>query len=54
MSIETDSTPLEEPKNRKPAMFYDLFFASQSRATLAMKANYVGGNYIRARQASFI
>jgi tryptophanyl-tRNA synthetase len=55
MSIETDSTPLEEPKNRNLQCFYDLFFASQSRATLAMKANYVGGNYGygHAKQALF-
>lgn len=56
MSIETDSTPLEEPKNPdtcKAFAIYKLLGTEDQIAT--MRANYLGGNYGygHAKQALF-
>ncbi len=56
MSIETDSTPLEDPKNPDTCNAFALFklLASETQ-TAEMKANYLGGNYGygHAKQALF-
>ncbi|NDI98587.1 tryptophan--tRNA ligase [Flavobacterium sp. LaA7.5] len=56
MSIETDSTPLEEPKNPDTCNVFALYklLASETQAE-QMRANYVGGNYGygHAKQALF-
>lgn len=56
MTIETDSTPLEEPKDWKNCNVFALYrlMASESQIA-AMKANYEGGNYGfgHAKQALF-
>ena len=46
MKIETDSTPLEEPKNPDTCNLFALYklIASASQIT-AMRSNYKGGNY---------
>ena len=46
MSIKTDSTPLEEPKNTENDTIFALYklLASEKQIT-EMKANYRGGNY---------
>ena len=46
MSIETDSTPLEEPKDWNTCNCFALYalLASEEEVT-TMKANYAGGNY---------
>ncbi|WP_026775620.1 tryptophan--tRNA ligase [Polaribacter sp. Hel_I_88] len=46
MSIQTDSTPLEEPKNPDTDNVFALYklLASETE-TAAMRANYKGGNY---------
>ncbi len=46
MSIETDSTPLEEPKNTDSCNVFALYklIATPSQ-TEAMRKNYLGGNY---------
>lgn len=46
MSVKTDSTPLEEPKNYETCNVFQLYslFASPEEIE-AMKANYTGGNY---------
>ena len=56
MSIETDSTPLEDPKNPETCnafAFYKLLANEEQIAT--MTANYLGGNYGygHAKQALF-
>jgi len=56
MAIETDSTPLEEPKNPDTCnafAIYSLLANEEQKA--AMKANYLGGNYGygHAKQALF-
>lgn len=56
MSIETDSTPLEDPKNPDTCnafAIYSLLATEEQIAT--MKANYLGGNYGygHAKQALF-
>ena len=56
MSIETDSTPLEDPKNPDTCNAFALFKLLASEAQLTeMKANYLGGNYGygHAKQALF-
>ena len=46
MKIQTDSTPLEEPKNPDTCNLFALYklIASESQIT-EMRANYEGGNY---------
>lgn len=56
MSIETDSTPLEEPKNPDTCNAFTLYKLLASPAqTEIMRANYLGGNYGygHAKQALF-
>lgn len=46
MSIETDSTPLEEPKDWKTCNCFAIYSLLASDTQIAdMKANYEGGNY---------
>lgn len=46
MSIETDSTPLEEPKNPDTCNVFALYKLLASKEEIAdMRANYNGGNY---------
>jgi tryptophanyl-tRNA synthetase len=46
MSIETDSTPLEEPKNPDTCNCFTLYKLLASSAQIEkMRANYEGGNY---------
>ncbi len=46
MSIETDSTPLEEPKDWSTCNCFTIYTLLASEAEIAqMKANYEGGNY---------
>ena len=46
MSIQTDSTPLEEPKNPETDNVFALYKLLASDAeTATMRANYLGGNY---------
>ncbi len=46
MSIKTDSTPLEEPKNPDTDHVFALYSLLASPAQItAMRANYTGGNY---------
>lgn len=46
MSIETDSTPLEEPKNPDTCNVFALYKLLASKEEIAdMRANYTGGNY---------
>lgn len=46
MSIETDSTPLEEPKNPDTCKVFALYSLLADEAQLeAMRQNYLGGNY---------
>ena len=54
MSIQTDSTPLEEPKNPDTCHVFALYklLASESDIT-QMRKNYEGGNYGYAKQALF-
>ena len=56
MSIETDSTPLEEPKNPDTCNAFAIYSLLASAEQLAaMRANYEGGNYGygHAKQALF-
>ncbi len=56
MSIETDSTPLEEPKNPDTCNVFALYkLLATTEQTEAMRANYLGGNYGygHAKQALF-
>ncbi len=56
MSIETDSTPLEAPKNPETCNAFALFALLANKEQIAaMKANYLGGNYGygHAKQALF-
>ena len=56
MGIETDSTPLEEPKNPDTCNCYTLYKLLASPAQIEeMRANYLGGNYGygHAKQALF-
>lgn len=56
MSIETDSTPLEDPKNPDTCNCFAIYslLANEEQLT-AMRANYLGGNYGygHAKQALF-
>jgi tryptophanyl-tRNA synthetase len=56
MSIETDSTPLEDPKNPDTCNVFALYklLATENQIT-AMRANYEAGNYGygHAKQALF-
>jgi tryptophanyl-tRNA synthetase len=56
MSIETDSTPLEDPKNPDTCNAFAIYklLASESEIEI-MKASYLGGNYGygHAKQALF-
>lgn len=46
MSIETDSTPLEEPKNPDTCNVFNLYkIIASKEATAEMKKNYTAGNY---------
>ena len=46
MSIQTDSTPLEEPKNPETDNVFALYRLLASEEEIAkMRANYLGGNY---------
>ena len=46
MSIETDSTPMEEPKNPDTCNVFALYkLVVSSEEIIAMRANYEGGNY---------
>ena len=46
MSIETDSTPMEEPKNPDTCNVFALYKIMANEAQIAeMRANYEGGNY---------
>ncbi len=46
MSIETDSTPLEEPKNPDSCNVFAIYqLIATEEQTLAMRANYEAGNY---------
>lgn len=56
MTIETDSTPLEEPKNPDTCNVFALYkLLGSSDQVDTMKANYLGGNYGygHAKQALF-
>jgi tryptophanyl-tRNA synthetase len=56
MSIETDSTPLEDPKNPETCNAFAIYKLMASEEQLAvMTANYLGGNYGygHAKQALF-
>ena len=55
-SIQTDSTPLEEPKNPDTCNVYSLYkLLANEEQNSAMRANYEGGNYGygHAKQALF-
>lgn len=46
MSIVTDTTPLEEPKNPDSCIVYQLYkLMATKEQTIKMKENYLGGNY---------
>ena len=46
MSIKTDSTPLEDPKNPETDNVFALYKLLASNAQITeMRANYEGGNY---------
>jgi tryptophanyl-tRNA synthetase len=56
MSIETDSTPLEAPKNPETCNAFALYkLLANEEEILTMTANYLGGNYGygHAKQALF-
>jgi tryptophanyl-tRNA synthetase len=56
MSIQTDSTPLEAPKNTSTCIVFKLYsLIATAEQTAAMKNNYEGGNYGfgHAKQALF-
>jgi len=56
MSIETDSTPLEEPKNPDTCNAFAIYSLLANEAQITeMRANYLGGNYGygHAKQALF-
>jgi tryptophanyl-tRNA synthetase len=56
MTIETDSTPLEEPKNPDTCNVFAIYkLLATEEQTLQMRANYEGGNYGygHAKQALF-
>jgi tryptophanyl-tRNA synthetase len=46
MSIQTDSTPMEEPKNPDTCNVYKIFsLLASAEQTQALRANYLAGNY---------
>jgi tryptophanyl-tRNA synthetase len=46
MRIETDSTPLEDPKNPETCTVFQLYsLLADTNQVSAMRANYLGGNY---------
>ena len=56
MSIESDSTPLEEPKDPDTCKIFALYqLLATTDQIQAMRANYLGGNYGygHAKQALF-
>ncbi|WP_297332813.1 tryptophan--tRNA ligase [Flavobacterium sp.] len=56
MAIQTDSTPLEEPKNPETCNVFAMYrLLATPEQTEAMRANYLGGNYGygNAKQALF-
>lgn len=56
MTIETDSTPLEEPEDPETCNVFAIYkLVAGKEATANMRANYVGGNYGygHAKQALF-
>jgi tryptophanyl-tRNA synthetase len=56
MSIETDSTPLEDPKNPDTCNAFAIYaLLANEEQIMAMRANYLGGNYGygHAKQALF-
>jgi tryptophanyl-tRNA synthetase len=56
MSIETDSTPLEDPKNPDTCNAFAIYaLLANEEQTAEMRANYLGGNYGygHAKQALF-
>ena len=56
MSIETDSTPLEDPKNPDTCNAFAIYsLLANEEQTAQMRANYLGGNYGygHAKQALF-
>lgn len=56
MSIQTDSTPLEAPKNTSTCIVFKLYsLIATAEQTVAMATNYEGGNYGfgHAKQALF-
>lgn len=56
MSIETDSTPLEEPKNTETCNVFALYkLLASEKEIVEMRANYAAGNYGygHAKQALF-
>src|SRR6218665_1045861 len=56
MSIETDSTPLEDPKNPDTCNAFAIYsLLANEEETAQMRANYLGGNYGygHAKQALF-
>ena len=56
MSVETDSTPLEEPKNPDTCNAFAIYsLLANAEQLAAMRANYEGGNYGygHAKQALF-
>jgi tryptophanyl-tRNA synthetase len=56
MSIESDSTPLEEPKNPDTCAIFALYkLLGNSKEIEVMRENYLGGNYGygHAKQALF-
>lgn len=56
MGIETDSTPLEEPKNPDTCNVFAIYkILASDEETATMRANYLGGNYGygHAKQALF-
>ncbi len=56
MSIETDSTPLEAPKNPDTCNAFAIYsLLANKEQTAQMRANYLGGNYGygHAKQALF-
>ena len=56
MSIETDSTPLEDPKNPDTCNAFAIYSLLANEEQIAtMRANYLGGNYGygHAKQALF-
>jgi tryptophanyl-tRNA synthetase len=55
MGIETDSTPLEDPKNPETCNAFAIYKLLATEEQLATTTNYLGGNYGYGRiQNSFV